>query len=105
MTMKETFFSLIVVSNESPNVFKLRISRTAVKYILAAGVLSFLTTAALSYGIHYHFDDVDHARLQTENRELQIENKNVEVRAQSLEAKVEGLEELSERIKNLIEAK
>jgi hypothetical protein len=101
--MKDTFFSLIVVSNESPNVFKLRISRTAVKYLAGAALLSFLTTAALGYGISYGLDHDDHARLQNENRNLQIENKNVEVRAQSLEAKVEGLEALSERIKGLIE--
>ena len=102
--MNNTFCSLIVVSNESPTVFKLRISRLAVKYIVIAGLLSFLTTISLGY----HFPatelrDIDHVRLQRENRNLQIENRNVEVRAQRLETEVAGLEELSKRITDLIE--
>jgi hypothetical protein len=102
--VKDTFCSLIVVSNESPTVFKLRISRVAARYIVIAGLLSFLTTISLGY----HFpstklNDIDHVRLQKENHNLQIENRNVEVRAQRLEAEVEGLEELSRRITDLIE--
>jgi hypothetical protein len=95
-------WSLIIVSNESPTVFKVRISRTTVKYLGIAALVSFLATMMLGYFLP-EFDDVDHARLQTENRSLQIENKNLEVRAQSLETKVAGLEEMSERIQNLIE--
>jgi hypothetical protein len=105
MAVKKTFCSLIVVSNESPTVFKLRISRGAVRYIALAGLISFLTTVSLGYRFTAKtVDDMDHVRLQRENRSLQIENRNVEVRAQRLEAEIAGLEELSKRITELIEA-
>jgi hypothetical protein len=102
--MKNTFCSLIVVSNESPTVFKLRISRLAIRYFVIAGLISFLTT--VSFGFYFSsaaMDEFDHARLQQENRALQIENRNIEVRAQKIEAEVVSLEELSKRITDLME--
>jgi hypothetical protein len=101
-TVQGAFWSLIVVSNESPMVIKLRISRTTLKCAVLGILVTILVTLVLGYLLP-ELDDIDHARLQTENRSLQIENKNLEVRAQTLEAKVAGLEEMSERIRNLIE--
>jgi hypothetical protein len=102
--VKNTFCSLIVVSNESPTVYKLRISRFTARYIAIAGLVSCLATVSLSY----HFpavkhDDAAHQRLQMENRALELENKNVQVRAQQIETELAGLEQLTKRITELIE--
>jgi hypothetical protein len=75
-----------------------------VKYATLVVLLLILASTAVG-GLLPELDDIDHARLQFENRSLEIENRDLEVRAQTLETKIAGLEEMSERIRNLIEGK
>jgi hypothetical protein len=102
--VKGNFCNLIVISTASPTVHKLRISRTAIRTFVAAGLVSFLITVSIGqYFSATRVNEVDHARLQSENQALQIENKNAEVRAQRLDSELMRLEELSKRITDLIQ--
>src|SRR5207253_7535703 len=91
--MKTTFWSLIVISPNSPSLHKIRISGKALLILAGAFMLAFCTTVFLLLMFpRIEINDIDRSRLAAENQVLRIENKNLTVGMHKLDSKLSRME-------------
>jgi hypothetical protein len=103
--METTFYRLIVIPPNGSRWPRIHISRPAILILVAALVLSFLTTVAVMLifpGIQP--SDIDRSRVAAENQTLKVENRNAEFQMGRLKAQVSRVEELSSQVTALIDA-
>jgi hypothetical protein len=104
--IKTSFYNLIVISPGDPRPMKLLISRRTILILLAAFLISFLITLAVTYSIGPEkLSNAEHQRLRAENLSLEVQNKNAEIRNKRLEAELMNLEEITTRVGRLMESK
>ena len=97
-------FSLIVVSADDPNIWKIHISPRVVVVLVLAFLISFCVTVAVTYGLREdRFSEAEYGRLQKENRSLWLETRNASLKTQKLRLALSDIEASSERIETLIE--
>jgi hypothetical protein len=101
--MRTKFCDLIVISPESPKIWKIHVTPQAVLILAMAFLISFSAAAAVTYGLSPEkVNDVNRGRLEAENRVLRIKNKDLQVGVQRVNSQVSRLEKTSERIKDLV---
>jgi hypothetical protein len=104
-SMKSTFCSVIVLTNDAPRIVKLRVSRFVIAILAAAGFVSLLVTVLLGYYFPpSRFNEFDPSHLRGENYALRLQNQNTELQTQKLSSELSELEKRSNRIVGLIEA-
>ena len=102
--MKTTFWSLIVISPNSPSLHKIRISGKALLILAGAFVLAFCTTVFLLLMFpRIEINDIDSTRLAAENQMLRIENKNLTVGMHKLDSKLSRMEGRSQQVAALMQ--
>jgi hypothetical protein len=102
--MKPTFYSLIIMSPQSPRLQRIHISRQAIPILVAAFFLSFSITVALLLSFpRIQVKDADRSRLAAENQTLKIENKNAALRIEKLDTQMSRVEQTARRITDLFE--
>jgi hypothetical protein len=103
--MKTTFWSLVVISPESPSLHKIRISGQALMILAGAFGLAFCTTVFLLLMFpRIEISDVDRSRLVAENQMLRVENKNLTVGMHRLDSKLSRMEGTSHEVAALMQA-
>jgi hypothetical protein len=105
--MKTNLCSLIVISPESPEIWKIQITRKAVVILAVAFFVSFCVSVAFTQSVNnqsFNLDEVDYKQLQAENRAMRIENRNAEIRTRKVDVTLSQLEERSNRLTALIDA-
>ncbi|HYR45000.1 MAG TPA: hypothetical protein VER98_18360 [Terriglobia bacterium] len=103
--MKTTFWSLVVISPNSPSLHKIRISGQALLLLAGAFVLAFCTTVLLLLMFpRIQINDIDRTRLAAENQMLRIENKNLTVGMHRLDSKLSRMEGRSQDVAALMQA-
>jgi len=103
--MKTTFWSLIVISPNSPSLHKIRISGKALLILAGAFMLAFCTTVFLLLMFpRIEINDIDRSRLAAENQVLRIENKNLTVGMHKLDSKLSRMEGRSQEVAALMQA-
>ena len=103
--MKTTFWSLVVISPNSPSLHKIRISGQALMILAGAFVLAFCTTVFLLLMFpRIEINDIDSTRLAAENQTLRIENKNIDIRIRKLDTQMSRVEEHSQWVAALMQA-
>ena len=102
--MKTTFWSLVVISPNSPSLHKIRISGQALMILAGAFVLAFCTTVFLFLMFpRIEINDIDSTRLAAENQMLRIENKNLTVGMHKLDSKLSRMEGRSQQVAALMQ--
>ena len=102
--MKTTFWSLVVISPNSPSLHKIRISGQALMILAGAFVLAFCTTVFLLLMFpRIEINDIDSTRLAAENQMLRIENQNLTVGKQRLDSKLSRMEGRSQQVAALMQ--
>jgi hypothetical protein len=97
--MKTTFWSLVVITPDSPGLQKIRISSTAILIIAGAFVVAFCTTVALLLMFpHARVNDTNRTRLAAENQVLRIENKDLVLGVRKLDSQVSHLDVRSQQV-------
>ena len=103
--MKTTFWSLVVISPNSPSLHKIRISGKALLILAGAFMLAFCTTVFLLLMFpRIEINDIDRSRLAAENQVLRIENKNLTVGMHKLDSKLSRMEGRSQEVAALMQA-
>ena len=103
--MKTTFWSLVVISPNSPSLHKIRISGKALLILAGAFMLAFCTTVFLLLMFpRIEINDIDRSRLAAENQVLRIENKNLTVGMHRLNSKLSRMEGRSQEVAALMQA-
>ena len=91
--------SLIVISPESPEIWRIQVTKKAVAILAIAFVVSFCISVALTQGLEQQtLTEADYTRLEAENREMEIENRNAELRTRKVEMSLSELDARSERL-------
>jgi hypothetical protein len=97
--MKTTFYSLIIVPPQTPQIRWLHLSRRALLILVTAFLLSFLTTVVLFLTFpRIRVVDADRTRLIAENQALRTENTNIEFQRRKLSERLLRVEETSKRV-------
>jgi hypothetical protein len=96
--------SLIVISPESPEIWRIHVSKKAVVILAIAFVLSFVVSVTLTQGLQQPtLNEADYTQLQAENRDMEIVNRNAELRTRKVDMALSNIEAQTKRITSLME--
>jgi hypothetical protein len=97
--------SLIVISPESPEIWRIHVTRQAVFILAIAFVVSFCLSVAFTQGLEQQssLSEADYTRLEAENHAMEIENRNAELRTRKVDIALSNLETRSERLTGMME--